>query len=67
MSFCTSDGCVLTDYNSSYGDSCGSLDISECYGTVRDAIGYVTKYDFSKCPFCVALINLKNENDEVAD
>ena len=53
--FCTSDGCILTAYDSSYGGSYCSLDISECYGTVRDAIGYVTKYDFSKCPFCVAL------------
>ena len=53
--FCTSDGCLLTAYDSSYGDSYASLDIDECYGTVRDAIGYVTKYDVSKCPFCVAL------------
>lgn len=52
--FCTSAGCVLTAYDSSYGEK-SSLDISECYGTVRDAIGYVMKYDFSKCPFCVAL------------
>ena len=52
--FCTSAGCVLTAYDSSYGEK-SSLGISECYGTVRDAIGYVTKYDFSKCPFCVAL------------
>ena len=48
--FCTSAGCVLTAYDSSYEKS--SLDISECYGTVREK---VMKYDFSKCPFCVAL------------
>ena len=66
--FCTTDGCVLTVYDSSLGTSCGSLGIGECYGTVRDGIsGYVTKYDFSKCPFCVALNKLKNKNDEVAD
>ena len=59
--FCTTDGCVLTTYDPSLGSSCGSLDISECYGAVRDGIGYVTKYDFSKCPFCVALNKFENE------
>lgn len=58
--FSTSAGCVLTAYDASYGGSYGSLDISECYGTVRDSIGYVTKYDFSKCPFCVALNKFEN-------
>ena len=53
--FCTSDGCVLTAYDSSYGESYGSLDIREYYGAVRDSTGYVTNFDFSKCPFCVAL------------
>lgn len=54
--FCTTDCCVLTAYDSSYGESYGgSLDIRECYGIVRDSTGYVTKFDFSKCPFCVAL------------
>ena len=63
--FCTSDGCVLTAYDSSYGESHGLLDIRECYGTVRDSTGYVAKFDFSKCPCCAALI--KFENDEVTD
>ena len=63
--FCTNDGCVLTAYDSSYGESNGSLDIRECYGVVRDSTGYVTKFDFSKCPFCVALHKFKT--DEVAD
>ena len=58
--FCTSDGCVLTAYDSSYGESLGSLDNKECYCTVRELTGYVTKYDFSKCPFCVALNKFKN-------
>ena len=53
--FCTSDGCVLTAYDSSYGESYGSLDIRACYGAVRDTTGYVTNFDFSKCPFCVSL------------
>ena len=36
--FCTNDGCVLTAYDSSYGESHGgSLDNRECYGTVRDS------------------------------
>lgn len=45
--FCTSAGCVLTAYDSSYGEK-SSLDISECYGTVRDAIGYVIEIRFLK-------------------
>ena len=53
--FCTIDGCVLTVYDSSYGESYGSLDIRECYGAVRDAAGYLMRFDFSKCPFCGAL------------
>ena len=60
--FCTTDCCVLTAYDSSYGESDGSLDIRECYCTVRDSIGYVTNFDFSKCPFCVALNKFENEN-----
>ena len=65
--FCTTDGCVLTAYDSSYGESHGSLDVRECYCTVRDLTGYVTKYkyDFAKCPFCAALNKFKN--DEVTD
>ena len=63
--FCTTDGCILTAYDSSYGESHGSLDVRECYCTVRELTGYVTKYDFSKCPFCVALNKFKN--DEVTD
>ena len=63
--FCTNDGCVLTAYDSSYGESPGSLDVRECYCTVRDSTGYVTKFDFSKCPFCVVLNKFKN--DEVTD
>ena len=63
--FCTSDGCVLTAYDSSYGESHGSLDVGECYCTVRDSTGYVAKFDFSKCPFCVALNKFKT--DEVTD
>ena len=63
--FCTTDRCILTAYESSYGESHGSLDVGECYCTVRDSTGYVTKFDFSKCPFCVALN--KFENDEVTD
>ena len=38
--FCTSAGCVLTAYDSSYGEK-SSLDIIECYGTVRDAINWI--------------------------
>ena len=53
--FCTTDGCVLTAYDSSYDESSGSLNIRECYGAVRDSTIYDTKFDFSKCPFCVAL------------
>ena len=60
--FCTSDGCVLTAYDSSYGESNGSLDIRECYGAVRDAAWYLMTFDFSKCPFCVTLNKFENEN-----
>lgn len=60
--FCTTDCCILTAYDSSYGESDGSLNIRECYGIVRDATGYVTNFDFSKCPFCVALNKFENEN-----
>ena len=63
--FCTNDGCVLTAYDSSYGESLGSLDIRECYGAVRDSAGYFMRFDFSKCPFCVALHKFKT--DEVTD
>ena len=63
--FCTNDGCVLTAYDSSYGESNGSLDIRECYGAVRDTAGYLMRFDFSKCPFCAALNKFKN--DEVTD
>ena len=63
--FCTSDGCVLTAYDSSYGESNGSLDIRECYGAVRDAAGYLMRFDFSKCSFCISLNKFKNY--EVAD
>ena len=59
--FCTSDGCVLTAYDSSYGESLGSLDIIECHGVVRDSTGYFMRFDFSKCPFCVALNKFENE------
>ena len=63
--FCTSDGCVLTAYDSSYGESySGSLDIRDCYGAVRDTTGYVTNFAFSKCPFCVSLHKSKNENQQ---
>lgn len=60
--FCTTDCCVLTAYDSSCGELDGSLDIRECYGIVRDSTIYVTKFDFSKCPFCVALNKFENEN-----
>ena len=60
--FCTTDDCVLTAYDSSYGDSYGSLDVRECYGIVRDSTRYVTKFDFSKCPFCVSLNKFENED-----
>ena len=63
--FCTTDGCVLTAYDSSYSESDGSLDIRECFGTVRDSTGYVTNFDFSKCSFCISLNKFKNY--EVAD
>ena len=59
--FCTSDGCVLTAYDSSYGESLGSLDIIECHGVVRDSTGYFMRFEFSKCPFCVALNKFENE------
>ena len=59
--FCTSDGCVLTAYDSSYGESLGSLDIIECHGVVRDSTGYFMRFDFSECPFCVALNKFENE------
>ena len=58
--FCTTDGCVLTAYDSSYGESVGSLDIRECYGAARDAARYLMRFDFSKCPFCVALNKFEN-------
>ena len=60
--FCTSDGCVLTAYDSSYGESLGSLDIIECHGVVRDSTGYFMRFDFSKCPFCVTLNKFENED-----
>ena len=53
--FCTTDGCILTAYDSSYG-----LGIDECYGTVRDSTRYVTNFDFSKCSFCISLNKFKN-------
>ena len=59
--FCTSDGCVLTAYDSSYGESLGSLDIIECHGVVRDSNRYFMRFDFSKCPFCVTLNKFENE------
>ena len=58
--FCTSDGCVLTAYDSSYGEFLGSLDIIECHSVVRDSNRYFMRFDFSKCPFCVALNKFKN-------
>ena len=59
--FCTTDGCVLTAYDSSYGESLGSLDIIECHGVVRDSNRYFMRFDFSECPFCVALNKFENE------
>ena len=59
--FCTSDGCVLTAYDSCYGESNDSLDIIECHGVVRDSNRYFMRFDFSECPFCVALNKFENE------
>ena len=60
--FCTIDDCILTAYDSSYGKSySGSLDIRECYGAVRDTVGYLMRFDFSECPYCVALNKFENE------